>query len=107
MLDYALTAPLIFSGFMIFLLAGFPVAFSLAALGLFFGVITIEIGYFTLPFLQALPYRIFDIMSNELLLATPFFTSMGVILERSGPAEDLLDEPSSSSAPCRAAWLMP
>ncbi|QRM33602.1 TRAP transporter large permease subunit [Microvirga sp. VF16] len=91
MLEYGLTAPLMFAGLIIFLLAGFPVAFSLAALGLFFGMIAIEIGYFTLPFLQALPYRIFGIMSNELLLAIPFFTFMGVILERSGLAEDLLD----------------
>ncbi len=58
-----------FGGLIIFLLLGFPVACSLAALGLFFGVIAIKIGYFTLPFLQALPYRIFGIMSNELLLA--------------------------------------
>ncbi|MBM6594148.1 TRAP transporter large permease [Microvirga pudoricolor] len=91
MLDYGLTAPLMFVGLIAFMLLGFPVAFSLAALGLFFGLIAIEIGYFTVSFLQALPYRIFGIMSNELLLAIPFFTFMGVILERSGLAEDLLD----------------
>jgi len=91
MLTYGLTAPAMFVGLIIFMLFGFPVAFSLAALGLFFGMIAIEIGYFTFSFLQALPYRIFGIMSNELLLAIPFFTFMGVILERSGLAEDLLD----------------
>ena len=91
MLEYGLTAPLMFVGLIFFMLLGFPVAFSLAALGLFFGLIAIEIGYFTVSFLQALPYRIFDIMSKELLLAIPFFTFMGVILERSGLAEDLLD----------------
>ncbi|MET0744752.1 MAG: TRAP transporter large permease subunit, partial [Microvirga sp.] len=91
MLEYGITAPLMFVGLIAFMLLGFPVAFSLAALGLFFGLIAIEIGYFTVSFLQALPYRIFGIMSNELLLAIPFFTFMGVILERSGLAEDLLD----------------
>ena len=91
MLSYGLTAPLMFVGLILFMLLGFPVAFSLAALGLFFGMVAIEIGYFTVSFLQALPYRIFGIMSNELLLAIPFFTFMGVILERSGLAEDLLD----------------
>ena len=91
MLAYGLTAPAMFAGLIFFMLVGFPVAFSLAALGLFFGVIAIELGHFTMPFLQALPFRIFGIMSNELLLAIPFFTFMGVILEKSGLAEDLLD----------------
>jgi tripartite ATP-independent transporter DctM subunit len=91
MLAYGLTAPAMFAGLILFMLVGFPVAFSLAALGLFFGVIAIELGHFTMPFLQALPFRIFGIMSNELLLAIPFFTFMGVILEKSGLAEDLLD----------------
>ena len=91
MLAYGLTAPAMFAGLIIFMLVGFPVAFSLAALGLFFGIIAIELGHFTIPFLQALPFRIFGIMSNELLLAIPFFTFMGVVLEKSGLAEDLLD----------------
>ena len=91
MLSYGFTAPAMFAGLIIFMLIGFPVAFSLAALGLFFGLIAIELGYFTLSFLQALPYRVFGIMSNDLLLAIPFFTLMGAILERSGLAEDLLD----------------
>src|SRR5215207_4728394 len=91
MLDYGFTAPAMFVGLIVFMLLGFPVAFSLAALGLFFGAIAIELGYFTIGFLQALPQRIFGIMSNELLLAIPFFTFMGVILERSGLAEALLD----------------
>ena len=91
MLAYGFTAPAMFAGLILFMLVGFPVAFSLAALGLFFGVIAIELGHFTMPFLQALPFRIFGIMSNELLLAIPFFTFMGVVLEKSGLAEDLLD----------------
>jgi tripartite ATP-independent transporter DctM subunit len=91
MLEYGYLAPAMFAGLIAFMLLGFPVAFSLAALGLFFGFIAIEIGYFGFAFLQALPARIFGIMSNDLLLAIPFFTFMGVILERSGLAEDLLD----------------
>ena len=91
MLEYGYLAPSMFAGLVIFMLIGFPVAFSLAALGLTFGFIAIEIGYFNLSFLQALPSRVYGIMSNELLLAIPFFTFMGVILERSGLAEDLLE----------------
>ena len=91
MLEYGYMAPTMFAGLIVFLLIGFPVAFSLAALGLAFGVAAIEVGYFGPEFLQALPYRTFGIMSNDLLLAIPFFTFMGAILERSGLAEDLLE----------------
>jgi tripartite ATP-independent transporter DctM subunit len=91
MLDYGLLAPAMFGGLIIFLLVGFPVSFSLAALGLFSGFIAIELGYFGFEFLQALPARVFGIMSNDLLLAIPFFTLMGVILEKSGLAEDLME----------------
>jgi tripartite ATP-independent transporter DctM subunit len=84
-------APTMFGGLVVFLLFGFPVAFSLAALGLFFGVLAIEVGYFGPEFLQALPYRTFGIMSNDLLLAIPFFTFMGTVLEKSGLAEELLE----------------
>jgi tripartite ATP-independent transporter DctM subunit len=91
MLEYGYMAPAMFAGLIAFMLFGFPVAFSLSALGLFFGALAIEVGYFGPEFLQALPYRIFGIMSNDLLLAIPFFTFMGTILERSGLAEDLLD----------------
>ena len=75
----------------LFLLIGFPVAFSLAAVGLFFGMLGIATGHFDPTFLQALPFRFFGIVSNELLLAIPFFTFMGAILERCGLAEDLLE----------------
>ena len=91
MLEYGWLAPAMFAGLIVFLLMGFPVAFSLAALGLFYGFIAIEIGYFELAFLQALPARVFGIMSNDLLLAIPFFTFMGVVLEKSGLAEDLME----------------
>jgi TRAP-type mannitol/chloroaromatic compound transport system permease large subunit len=84
-------APIMFATLVIFLLLGFPVAFSLAANGLFFGFIGIQLGLLTPELLQALPNRIFGIMANETLLAVPFFTFMGLILERSGMAEELLD----------------
>ncbi len=83
--------PLMFGGLVLFLLVGFPVAFSLAAVGLFFGFLSIELGFFTAAYLGNLPLRVFGILSNELLLAIPFFTLMGAILERCGLAEDLLE----------------
>src|SRR3979490_1449125 len=75
----------------IFLLLGYPVAFSLAANGLIYALIGIELGLFRPDFLQALPERVYGVMNNDVLLAIPFFTFMGLILERSGMAEDLLD----------------
>jgi len=83
--------PLMFGGLVIFLLIGFPVAFSLAAVGLFFGFISIELGFFTTAYLGNLPLRVFGTLSNDLLLSIPFFTLMGAILERCGLAEDLLE----------------
>jgi TRAP-type mannitol/chloroaromatic compound transport system permease large subunit len=85
-------APIMFASLVVFLLLGYPVAFSLAANGLIFALIGIEVTHqFQPDFLQALPDRIFGIMNNDVLLAIPFFTFMGLILERSGMAEDLLD----------------
>src|SRR3954465_10440278 len=84
-------APIMFAGLIAFLLIGFPVAFSLAALGLVFGAISIPLGLFAPEYLGNLPLRVFGILSNDLLLAIPFFTLMGAILERSGLAEDLLE----------------
>ena len=84
-------APIMFAALVVFLLLGYPVAFSLAANGLIFGLIGIELGLFRPDFLQALPERVYGVMNNDTLLAIPFFTFMGLILERSGMAEDLLD----------------
>ena len=84
-------APAMFAALVVFLLLGLPVAFSLAALGLASGLLAIELGLFPAAFMANLPYRIFGILSNELLLSIPFFTLMGAILERSGLAEDLLE----------------
>ncbi|MBM3644468.1 MAG: TRAP transporter large permease subunit [Alphaproteobacteria bacterium] len=84
--------PLMFGGLIVFMLVGFPVAFSLCALGFFFGFLAIEMGYFTMSFMQAIPGRVFgSILANELLLAIPFFTFMGAILEKCGLAEDMLE----------------
>ncbi|HOB96483.1 MAG TPA: TRAP transporter large permease subunit [Aquabacterium sp.] len=98
---HANMAPLMFVGLVVFLLVGFPVAFSLAACGLLFGFIGIETGMLPASLLQALPLRIFGIMQNETLLAIPFFTFMGLILERSGMAEDLLDTIGQLFGPVR------
>jgi tripartite ATP-independent transporter DctM subunit len=84
-------APLMFAGLIVVMLIGFPVAFSLAALGLVSGFIAIELGFFPAQFMANLPLRVFGILSNDLLLAIPFFTFMGAILERCGLAEDLLE----------------
>ncbi len=84
-------APVMFAALVGFLLLGYPVAFALAANGLVFALVGIELGLFQPNFLQALPERVFGTMNNETLLAIPFFTFMGLVLERSGMAEDLLD----------------
>jgi TRAP-type mannitol/chloroaromatic compound transport system permease large subunit len=94
-------APIMFAGLVFFLLLGFPVAFSLAACGLFFGFIGIELGLLHETLFQALPLRLFGIMQNDTLLAVPFFTFMGLILERSGMAEDLLDTVGQLFGPVR------
>jgi tripartite ATP-independent transporter DctM subunit len=84
-------APIMFASLVFFLLLGYPVAFSLAANGLIFAFIGIELGLFQPDFMQALPERVYGVMNNETLLAIPFFTFMGLVLERSGMAEDLLE----------------
>jgi len=84
-------APIMFLNLVVFLLLGFPVAFSLAAIGILYGLIAIEFDLMQPGLFQALPQRIFGIVANDALLAVPFFTLMGLILERSGMAEDLLD----------------
>lgn len=94
-------APLMFFSMMLFLLTGFPVAFSLAANGILFGFIGVELGLLDIALFQALPERIFGIMANETLLAVLFFTFMGLILERSGMAEDLLDTIGQLFGPVR------
>jgi tripartite ATP-independent transporter DctM subunit len=84
-------APVMFAGLVIVMLIGFPVAFSLAALGLGCGLYAIQMGWFPAAFMGNLPISLFSILSNDLLLAIPFFTFMGTILEKCGLAEDMLD----------------
>jgi TRAP-type mannitol/chloroaromatic compound transport system permease large subunit len=98
--------PLLFLGLLLFLLTGFPVAFSLAATGLLFGFIGIEADLFPATLFQALPLRIFGIMKNDTLLAIPFFTFMGIILERSGMAEDLLETVGQVFGPVRGGLAL-
>jgi TRAP-type mannitol/chloroaromatic compound transport system permease large subunit len=90
-MSFELMAPLMFLSLVVVLLLGYPVAFSLGAVGLGFAFLGMHYGYLNLGLLQNIPLRIFDTMQNQLLLAVPFFTFMGLILERSGMAEDLLD----------------
>lgn len=94
-------APLMFLGLIIIMLIGFPVAFSLSALGLLCGFIAIEMGWFPASFMANLPLNIFGILSNDLLLAIPFFTLMGTILEKCGLAEDMLDSMGQLFGPIR------
>lgn len=72
------------------LLLGYPVALTLAGVSLIFAAIGMATGTFDAAFLEALPNRLFGVMNNETLLAVPLFVFMGVMLERSKIAEDLL-----------------
>lgn len=93
--------PLMFGAMVLFMLFGYPAAFALAATGLSFGLLGIELGLIRADFLGNLTYQLFGIVSNDLLLAIPFFTFMGAILERCGLAEDLLDSIGQLFGPVR------
>src|SRR6476661_369235 len=102
MITLEMMPPLMFGGLVLSMLIGFPVSFTLAAIGLLFGFLSIHLGFFDLNFLQAIPGRIFgSVLSNELLLAIPFFTFMGAVLERCGLAEDMLDSMGQLFGPIR------
>src|ERR1700753_3499277 len=94
-------APLMFAGMMLFMVIGYPAAFSLAAVGLFFAFIAIGYGLIVPDFLGNLTFQLYGIISNDLLLAIPFFTLMGALLERCGLAEDLLDSIGQLFGPLR------
>ncbi len=102
-------APIMFAFLVVFLLVGYPAAFSLAANGLLFFFIGVELAPYShstislsWPLLYALPERFWGgVVANETLLAIPFFTFMGIILERSGMAEDLLDTIGQLFGPVR------
>jgi TRAP-type mannitol/chloroaromatic compound transport system permease large subunit len=99
-------APLMFAGLIFFLILGFPVAFSLAAAGMLFGMLGLALDIFPSSILTVLPFRLIGIMANETLLAVPFFTLMGLILERSGMAEDLLDTVGQVFGPLRGGLAL-
>ncbi len=82
---------LLFLAVCLVLMAGYPVAFSLAGTALAFAFIGELSGHFDSAFLQALPNRLYGIMTNVTLIAVPLFVFMGVMLERSRVAENLLD----------------
>ncbi|MFJ1298326.1 TRAP transporter large permease subunit [Pseudomonadota bacterium AL_CKDN230030165-1A_HGKHYDSX7] len=94
-------APIMFATLVLFLLLGFPVAFALAANGILYGLVGMELGLLNSSLFQALPQRVFGIISNDTLLAVPFFTLMGLVLERSGMAEDLLETIGQVFGPLR------
>jgi TRAP-type mannitol/chloroaromatic compound transport system permease large subunit len=101
-------APIMFASLVVFLLLGYPVAFALAANGLVFFWIGVELaplsnGTINLDWslIGTMPARLWGVMSNETLLAIPFFTFMGIVLERSGMAEDLLDTIGQLFGPVR------
>ena len=100
-------APIMFASLVIVLLLGYPAAFSLGAVGLIYALAGIGLGQFNPDFLQALPERVYGVMNNDTLLAIPFFTFMGLVLERSGMAEDLLDTIGQLFGPSVAASPTP
>src|SRR5574342_374143 len=86
-----LLGALMFAGMIAFLFFGFPVAFSLTFTGLFFGGLGVVFGFLRPEFFDILPLRIWGTMTNVTLLAVPLFVFMGVVLEKSGLAEELLE----------------
>ncbi|MCU0802376.1 MAG: TRAP transporter large permease subunit [Rhodobacteraceae bacterium] len=101
-------APIMFASLIIFLLLGYPVAFSLAANGLIFFAIGVWLAPYSngqialdWPLLNTMPQRLWGVFSSDTLLAIPFFTFMGIILERSGMAEDLLETVGQLFGPIR------
>jgi len=93
--------PIMFGSLLVLLLTGFPVAFGLATCGILFGLIAVWLELAPAQFFNALPLRVYGIMSNDTLLAIPFFTFMGLILERSRMAEDLLETIGQVFGPLR------
>lgn len=82
--------PTMFFCAFLLIFAGYPVAFSLGGTALVFAALGVSMGLFEWAFLFAMPERIFGVMSNQVLLAVPYFIFMGTMLEKSKLAEDLL-----------------
>jgi len=101
-IEKEMMAPAMFAGLILIMLIGFPVAFSLAALGFGFALLAIHFGFFPAEFISNIPLAIFgNTLSNDLLLAIPFFTFMGAVLEKCGLAEDMLDSMGQLFGPVR------
>jgi len=98
--------PLMFAGLLLLLLSGIPVTFALIGTGLAFGVLGMELGLFSSNLFSALAYRVYGVVQNETLLAIPFFTLMGLLLERSGMAEDLLEAVGHAFGPVRGGFAV-
>ena len=81
----------LFAVVVVALLAGYPVAFTLAGVSLIFASIAALLGVFDMAYLEALPSRVFGTMNNETLIAVPLFVFMGLVLERARIADDLLE----------------
>ena len=99
-------APVMFTALALTLASGVPVVFGLTACGLGFAVLGIALDLMPPALMQALPLRVFGIMSNELLLAIPFFTFMGLVLDRSNLAEDLLETVAEVFGPMRGGLAL-
>src|SRR5690606_1976083 len=82
---------LMFATLCVAILAGFPVAFTITGVSLLFAGLRTALGVFNFDILGAFPQRIFGIMTNQVLIAVPLFIFMGVMLERSRVAEQLLE----------------
>jgi len=91
----------LFAAVFVLLLAGYPVAFTLAGTALIFAFIGEATGTFDPAFLQALPNRLYGIITNQILIAVPLFVFMGVMLERSRVAENLLETMARLFGPMR------
>lgn len=89
-MTYDIFAPVMFGSLVVVLLAGFPVAFSLAAVAGAFGVIGVLTDHFNAMFLSAITFRVEGFFDNDNLLAIPLLVFMGMLLERTGLAEDML-----------------
>ena len=98
--------PLMFVCVFVLIFTGFPVAFALGGTALLFGAIGVAAGYFDAALLQAIPQRIFGVMSNFVLLAVPFFIFMGTMLEKSRLAEDLLKTIGKLFGPLRGGLAL-
>jgi TRAP-type mannitol/chloroaromatic compound transport system permease large subunit len=99
-------APLMFVALALALFSGVPVVFGLAGCGLGFAWLGVHLDVMPAALITALPLRVFGIMASELLLAIPFFTFMGLVLDRSGLAEEVLETAGELSGGLRGGLAL-